>query len=688
MKRLILGGLFSLVLSMSSVVMASVRVEGIPRACAGGVENDVHQFSLVLKGFLPRQKVVWEFEGVTRRNDKGTPIKVPHLFDRKWQEKIELYADAKGQMKLKVLSGQAVERPLLLGKSNGKVVAKIECDFDAPETLRRFPEPNTDNENEWRYDLEDTGYLFDDGLAVNGKSSTGKIYFKFRRNNALGDVDGNWKFANGHLIRMYIASVSFNQNVFRSDGAKVTVLTDPKETAPYAYIDPKTTVITTSHDGSASFIFRTGPKYNPRDDVPQITVGFEDLTTYIPKGTVPPSVKMVASQGRNVEWQNSANNLRGKMLLGVGIAEKRRWQIVKWGDQGRVANSKEVSKVIQGYGSGLSLWSPTGNRFRITSYGIINDYSTNIGIFKSTGQNEENIGPLYPTWGAFSPLGTRFARVDGSSEVVGSSRIGDDYSLRIWDGARENKLPIGSSFLFHDNGQAMVSWRDENELLVTQEASQRKYVSKPRLRIDSVRSDGNTKPSTWLTEAWKPIVSPDKNWVAFYGPESERQKPTQYWIANPLDQSLCIARYDKKPLRSRVKKYPERRPLDRFQATYPAVFWTPDSRFLITAQVQSGVEPFVRLQRFRVSDGHREVLANLNFDQPKHEKSNDIDSASWKFDGLSRDGKYLYLTFVQSRSDGSYMREIHQWFRFGIADRKLEKLAVFRDCDFSWHDES
>ena len=302
----------------------------------------------------------------------------------------------------------------------------------------------------------------------------------------------------------------------------------------------------------------------------------------------------------------------------------------------------------------------------------------------------KEIAPPYTSWKAFSPDAQKLAFAHGSNQVVGSSRIGDDYSLHVWNGQNEVKLPVNSSFLTSDDAEAMVVWNGSNELLVTQEVLGKTRPSHPQLNLSSVAADGKSAPRLLLKNAWKPLASPDGKLVAFYGPESARQKPTQYYIAQPLDQSLCIARRDEKPMRDGKIGYADRLPLGRFGSVYPTLFWSADSKFVFAASAYAqDDESLAEIWRFEARNGTMKRVATWNFTVPARQFSNQSNSYQWEFSGISRDEKTLFATYTQLEDDPKdvFLLQTRQWFAVHLENGKVEKLATIRGTDFAWHSE-
>ncbi len=669
------------------------------RACAGGIADEVHRLSLTARGFESGQEVNWRFEDVTRRDDKGRVLLPPRLWDgENWVENLATRADADGAVKLRIVSGQTAEKPRLVASVGSEIRGQIECDFGAPEMVRRFPEPFIDNDYEWRLPQSDNGYLFDAGLAITGQRENGKVYLKFRLNDRRGDVDGNWRVVNGHRLKVRVAEVSFNDDVFRSDGAKVTFLTAEKDTAPYAFVrDPnnssaKTNIVTTSGDGSASFVIVAGPKYDVQSNTfPQPVVEAQDLSVYEPpRKTSPPKITPVLVQGAAVEWTDAAAQLRGKLLLGTGkgAPQNMSWKIVSFSANGRHEKPISLQKwQLGGFSLGAPFWSPNGQRFGLTCFGTGNDYMMTFGLFDAEKPAFiGKIAPPYVAWKAFSPDAEQLALARGSNQVVGSGRIGDDYSLHIWNGKSEVKLPVNASFLFSDSADAMVCWRGSHELLVTQEASATTRGTKPQLGVLAVNADGQHPPQPLLSRAWKPLASPDGNLIAFYGPESSRQKPSKYYVVAPLDQALCIARRDGKPLRAGKLGYADRLPLGRFGDAYPELFWSRDSKTLYSVSTfpQSG-NSGIDIWSFDVRSGERKRVASWDFEVPQRKVSNDLSRYGWKFSDLSPDGTMLLASFIQSQDDPDsvFMLQAQQWFAVNLSSGTLTKLATMRGTDFA-----
>ena len=255
--------------------------------------------------------------------------------------------------------------PKLWGKSNAI--------SERPKCGDAFPEPGIEDTHQWALPGDDGGYLFDYGLATNGKRENGKVYLKFRINAQRGDVDGNWRVVNGHDLKVRVAEVSFNENVFRSDGAKVISLTTEKEIAPYFFVrnpnqpNAKTRVVTTSRDGSANFTVMAGPKYDPQaDNYPQHYIEAQDLSVYQPPANTSPfQVAPIAAQGAPIEWTSAASQLRGQLLMGPPRTPRNgKGTIVNFDATGRHETSFALEKSGGvGFGVGAPFWGAQRRAF-------------------------------------------------------------------------------------------------------------------------------------------------------------------------------------------------------------------------------------------------------------------------------------------------------------------------------------
>ncbi len=685
--------LLSLTQSILPIVAAPLQFEGNTRACAGAVDNEVHRLSLTVRGFAPGETVRWSFEGVTFQDDKGRVLLPPRLWDgTQWKPTLSTNAHDNGTVTLRILSGQTAEKPRLVARVGDEMRGAVECDFDAPEQLRRFPLPNDDD----YLPSPDYGWIFDRGFGLGRNQERGKIYLKFKRDANRGDVDGNWSVVNGHRLHISVADISFNSVMRHPNGKKAESFEGVQQTAAYLRLNntqpprENTTTITTNADGSAGFELIGGPGFAlSRQELAGFSVEADDLSVYEPPRPVRSALKPVSPQGPALEWTQAASRLRGRLLVGAGKRkpQKTDWKVIHFNGNSRKEQAFSTGYwQARAYGEVDPHWSPDGSRFTLTAFGTMNDYTRAIGIYDAVNFKQlANIEPLYAHWKQFSPNSQYLASIFGSTHIVGSGPTGPEYTLRVWNGKDTVILPVKHTFLTRDEAQPMLCWNGSEELLVTQQDAD---WEKPQPRIVSVAVNGKTPPQPLLNMAWKPLSSPDGKLVAFFGPENKAQKPHQFFDHSPFNQSLCIARRDGKPMRQADTAYPDRLPLDRFDSTYPALFWSADSQWLYAATpYNERKRPFVEIVRYNVRTGNRQSVANWAYETPYNFAPHDNSNYQWQFRGQSPDGKTLSVVYHQWDDDPEdvFRVQTSQWFAIDLTTGQLEKLATIRGSDFAWH---
>lgn len=258
-----------------------VSFEGTPRACAGGIAVDgVHSFTLtgtlIFGGqVLPGSTVQLSFEGnkghdysqdpVGVKPDGWTPadIKRARLVASSGQgaqglvEEMTTTTDAQGKFTVTVLSSDIITSKIKLlvkyqtPEGDLKPISKIPCNFVEATAIRRFRNQYDDSEP---YPSGDDGWLFEQKwLASSSAQTTGKIYLKFMVDPQQGDVDGNWKFVNGHKMLFEIDHVDFQSGA-----------SSPSDSlSDYAFVVPtehNLSLHPTISDGAATTLVQAGPR--------------------------------------------------------------------------------------------------------------------------------------------------------------------------------------------------------------------------------------------------------------------------------------------------------------------------------------------------------------------------------------------------------------------------------------------
>lgn len=263
----------------SEVSVLTVTFEGLPRACAGAINDDVHTFTIVATTKQGSDRVsvplVFSFENNVGHNyGDGQPIKRAKFINSYGQpvETLVQATDSNGSASIRVLSSDVATQGIKIKakwrnpQGLEEEVGSIDCDFARPVSYRRFPNSTDPDEP------EDTGWLFDfPSFDTPNRTTPAKVYMKFMVDPAKGDVDGNWKFVNGHDMLIFIDSVDVDPEAPAFSG----------NLADYATIisnrEDGTTVITTSSDGAAQATAQAGPLIG---DASIVWLGAKDQTVW------------------------------------------------------------------------------------------------------------------------------------------------------------------------------------------------------------------------------------------------------------------------------------------------------------------------------------------------------------------------------------------------------------------------
>ena len=260
----------------------------LARACAGGIADDVHQFTL--EGVAKRLNENGEEELVPQgtefklsfENNRGhdyqngsEPKKAKFVTsdgngNPDYVEELTVQADNQGKIGFTVLSSDIIssdiEVKIKWEDANGEEqdAGSKACDFAEAVGKRRFP---NQNDPEGAYPEDDNGWLFGGKyLAQPGSQTTAKVYLKFMKDPSLGDVNGNWAYVNGHQVSIEIESIDFQEN--SESGASQD---------EYAYLFPEPAILQTATDGAATATVYAGAKIG---DVRTIWFKATDLTQW------------------------------------------------------------------------------------------------------------------------------------------------------------------------------------------------------------------------------------------------------------------------------------------------------------------------------------------------------------------------------------------------------------------------
>jgi hypothetical protein len=265
----------------------SIEFEGLARACAGGVGADgVHDFGVtaIAKNKdgdpLPGITLKFSFEG-NKGHDygDGTPPKRAKYILGAGQtavpdsdgEAMTAITDAEGKVPVHVLSSDIVSSDIEMKvqwtspTGEEKDVGSQACDFAEAVGKRRFPNQYDPEE---AYPEDDNGWLFGQKyLNAAGVETTAKVYLKFMKDPALGDVDGNWAYVNGHRVSFKIEEIELQDGLVGGSVQSEYALVVPNQPDGLA-------IHITSNDGAATAIVKAGTKIN---DVETIWLDATDL---------------------------------------------------------------------------------------------------------------------------------------------------------------------------------------------------------------------------------------------------------------------------------------------------------------------------------------------------------------------------------------------------------------------------
>ena len=239
------------------VVSFALLNGGEARACAGGIDNALHQITLTLHASsngadLKNTSVELSFENNIGHNYSTTggddfrhkaKIRDPNNPAIPPQEILTLVTDGNGNIPLTVLSSDVISQMRLIARIQNATVGGINCEFAAVTSKRGVPDPTVGEYPNWQDD--DNGWTCNvSNLVQQGDTVEGKVYIKCK------DGAGVLQPVVGHKIKVFVKSAGLG-----GDNA----VYDPDEMLAYlGFIGGSGTVqssveVTTIADGSATF---------------------------------------------------------------------------------------------------------------------------------------------------------------------------------------------------------------------------------------------------------------------------------------------------------------------------------------------------------------------------------------------------------------------------------------------------
>lgn len=287
-----------------------VLFTGSPRACAGGVDDlatattddDAHIFTLSFNAKRGVQNLANTLLAFSFSNNQShNPNKKAKFRTaaNTWAETTTVTTDANGNGSIKVLSSDIVSsQTKIIVKHDSKEIEEVKlngnevqggapCNFVASERLRRFGLINfpTESDTGWIFNastLLDPAYS-EETIALSG-TTPAKVYVKFQLNpgilrdtnyfNADGtprrplDDYGNWKFVNGHKLRIRIVEITLQQDMeFSGVNSDYATLLNANG-QPAEFVE-----VVTANDGAAQVQIQAGLLIN---EAKEVVLTYED----------------------------------------------------------------------------------------------------------------------------------------------------------------------------------------------------------------------------------------------------------------------------------------------------------------------------------------------------------------------------------------------------------------------------
>jgi len=653
----------------------------LARACAGGIDDDVHTFRLQIKvnNLAQNDLLTLKFDrnrGRDYGDGRARQTAKLRTLGGQWREVLQARANGDQVLEVEVLSSDIVCKMRLVASTGDKEIGSVWCDFGAAESLRRFTNQFDDKEE------ADIGWLFQGNLYPAGNVSTAKIYRKFKIDPTRGDVNGNWKVVNGHRMR-----IGLEVQMSHIDPQSET-FTKPQDVANFASIvgfddaKTRTKIVTTLKDGSAQMAIKIGKKVAPvvfttSADLSQ----WKDNEANVAKEGSLPIYKLpdLTAEGERVTWFPPPSDIRATVIYRDN-GKYPDWTYKAHRLDGSSTRSSESDQVVFEM-TELNKFTTDKNRLSFYNINLSPDgkkalFATNCSGFDIDGCHNLFLGNL--TTGAYrnienelfgggefwSPDSRSFARVQGTLDTVFGDRFRPDdvLTVMIHDVETRNVWPVLANDSLNRND---LSWSPSGALYFTTFS---KEASGNTLFAPTLHQLSNRVELKNLGIGRGARVSPNGQWVAFYGME-DVSRP--YGITQ---MALCVMRADGSERRA-INRRPD--------GTQPDIVWTPDSENLV--EIDDGT-----VREWNLHTGRFREVATLKLTprprtNPDESYRNRLTAAS-----VSKSGRYLFITnrqLVNDPKNRGYSVNINVWFALDLQNGALHELALFRNGDFDWHEE-
>jgi hypothetical protein len=258
-------------------------------------------------------------------------------------------------------------------------------------------------------------------------------------------------------------------------------------------------------------------------------------------------------------------------------------------------------------------FSPDG-RYILFKYGATGDRYSTYDLYLWDLQKrhlqrvtKQSLSSPFVLW---SPDGTFIAYIRGS-DADGSPLA--DHTLQLYT----YNLHTGKEHLIvrNDGVRNSVAWTPQNTLLYStlpaQEQKNGQEETNAKTNRTPIRpgvhesSAAGGEVHLLVKDAYRPVVSPDGQWIVFFGSEDPNQAQPLYrgWWSNPHETSLSVIKRDGSG----------RKALNRESYTYPVILWMSDSKRFLTIKTRpqkSGAEAQIR--EWNIVTGRQKDVAVLH----------------------------------------------------------------------------
>ena len=240
----------------------------------------------------------------------------------------------------------------------------------------------------------------------------------------------------------------------------------------------------------------------------------------------------------------------------------------------------------------------------------------------------------------------------GKEQIVLEDRIGLKLGLE-WKDAQ--------TFLYSDIGE---------DASLNSNLKEEKKASPPVLRPNIyVYSLATRKSQILVKDGQKPSISPNKQWIAFYGSEDPKEPfaLNQDWWLRPGGAALSLAN----------ELGGERKPLSVMSGLYPFIMWSHDSRFLVSlSQVKGSPHASAQIKKWNIDTGEQRLISTIT--------ANDFEEVPRKPTypqiyplGISKDNKKLFVMKQEFRGKtGSWLNEISYLQSLDLATGGIQEISV------------